>query len=182
MINQKTMGAVRARIRGMAPRTSLSLALACFFVTPLAGAMAEDEITIAQVLTCTVQVDDQTFSKTSRVLQAHASKQDKDGPFVVVDRVQAGELCIENARVGVAFGVLLSMGTLCRPEPEPLVEFVRRGQAGLTPKPVPPDPGAIAMFAAPKYQLAVFKGEGLTADPASKRISYNCAYQATGAQ
>ncbi len=144
--------------------------------------MAEEEITIAHIVTCTVQADDETFSKASRVLKAHASKKGDDGPFVAVDRVQVGELCIENAKVGTAFGVLMSMGTLCRPDSRPLVEFVQRAQAGLTPKPLPPDPGVLAMFAAPKYQLAVFKGEGLTADPESKRISYNCGYQPTGAQ
>ncbi|GGX86326.1 hypothetical protein GJV26_28540 [Massilia dura] len=182
MINKKQLGAVRDKVPGVKPRTPLGMALACLLAAPTAGAMAEEEITIAHVVTCTVQADNETFSKASRVLKAHAAKKGDDGPFVAVDRVQAGELCIENVKVGAAFGVLMSMGTLCRADSRPLVEFVQREQSGLTPTSLPPDPSVLEMFAAPKYQLAVFKGEGLTGDPESKRISYNCAYQATGAQ
>jgi hypothetical protein len=158
--------------------------LPVLLLTVAASATADDEKSIAQILTCNLQSDNQNFSNSWKLLEPRAAA-DGHGGYRIAGRYRVGELCIENARIAAAFHVFVATASLCGEGTAPLIDFLKTTESGLTPKTTPPKPGLIAAFEAPKYTAVLYRGEpqiGGEPDPASKRLSYMCAYQAAGPQ
>jgi len=146
---------------------------------------ADDDSLLAQLLTCRQPAGPTAGAAASKALEARATA-GADGIWKIAGRIQAGKLCIENAQMSAAFGVMMASGSVCDGEPAALIDFLKRSDSGLKPAAEAPHPGMVAAFEAPKYAITLYRGEpgfkGSRPDPADQRLSYMCSYQGSGPQ
>jgi hypothetical protein len=157
--------------------------LPALLLTVCTYAGADNETDVVDILTCNLKGGDQHFSDAAQALEARA-KSDGNGGYRIEGPFRLGELCIRNAHFAGAFGVFMASASLCSGDAKPFIDFLKTRQSKLTLK--APPPGVISAFEAPNFGVSLFRGEpSLRAEvnnPASKRLSYSCAYAGSGPQ
>lgn len=138
-----------------------------------------------EALTCTAALhSDPAAVNVWKELQSRG-RRIGDGQFVLDGRFTSGNLCIQNANVGAAFGVLVVVAEVCEDSAEPLRDFVLSRRPDLRPSSPPLANGVLAEYQSAKVAFSLFKGAPSlvpTPDPGSHRVSYVCSFQSGGAQ
>jgi len=164
-------------------RYFLTIALPLLLLS--AAHAADDDALLAQLLTCNPSPDHRIRTTMMKSLEARSTP-DGDGRAKISGRIQVGKLCIENAQLTGSFGVLMASGSMCDGEPASLADFLKQTKSDLKPAGAALPPHVLAAFEAPKYSMALYRGEPgfdfAPPDPASKHLSYFCAFQESGPQ
>jgi len=121
---------------------------------------------------------------TLQELMAQTQRSDNGISFLAKEFTGDG-ICIRNAYIAVAFGVIAVGAEFCGKSTQAIIDFIRARNKDLVLVEKPPSAGVLADYNGGKRGFSLFKGVALPEpkiDPTSSRISYICAYQAGGAQ
>lgn len=167
----------------MQPFHHRALVIATLAITAWQSAAVAGE-GVMDILVCNLSAGSQAIYEAGSKLEPFSTKE-ANGSLTLPGPIQRGGVCIRNARLSAAFGVMSVMGTLCSDDPQPLLDLVRSLKPRLTKPAQPFPPGFLAGLSDDDYTLLIYQGAPTLPpqpDLKSKLVSFACAVKVTGAQ